>query len=64
MKIEQRNVYIAENGEEFDTEEMCKKFEATLKLEKLLDLKYLETNYDYAQYVIDNFQTIKELLEG
>lgn len=64
MKIENRLVYIAGDGQEFDSEEMCMKHEAILWLEKLFDNDYFDSTYEYAECVIDNFERIKNIVEG
>lgn len=67
MKVESRNVYIADGGEEFDSEEMCIRHEAINKLSQLLSGIALVNEYyslPIASAIFDNFNMVKNIVEG
>lgn len=64
MKIENRLVYIAEDGTEFDSADACKQHEAANALGAFLSKQCLEYHYDYAEFIVQNFAKIKEIVEG
>lgn len=64
MKIENRLVYIAEDGEEFDNEAGCQEYESALRLTNLFDKAYVGGSFEYAEFVVYNFDKVKEIVEG
>lgn len=63
MRIEQRNIYIAEDGTEFDNEEACKDREMIIDLNNFLDSRYFDGTWDIAEFIVGNFARIKEIVE-
>lgn len=61
MKVENRAVYIAEDGREFDSKEMCKRYETIAVLSKLLsNLAKVDMYYTdpIATALFDNFDVV------
>ena len=65
MRIEQRNVYIAEDGQEFDSEDACKEHE---KWHKLLAYVYsYSDDFDaegVTQFLVDRWVDLNSIIEG
>ena len=64
MKIENRLVYIAEDGQEFDSEDACKDREMIIDLNNFLDSRYFDGTWDIAEFIVGNFAKIKEIVEA
>ena len=69
MRIEQRNIYIAEDGKEFDSEEACKQYEKknnfsvviACHIERFADDYYDEdVRMDIAQAIASTFPALIE----
>lgn len=65
MKVENRAVYIADDGEEFDSEEMCKRHETINFLTlKFCEMAGVDSYYasPIATVLFDYFDVIKQIM--
>lgn len=65
MKVENRTVYIADDGEEFDSYEMCFRHETIKRLAvQLAQGLYVDLDFvkNIAENVFDSFDVIKKIM--